>query len=188
MTIDDQIRDEKLQYDINRKGAKLSTLLSGKIEKYEYLTGKEILASNQKRIIEQATFTYSPLGKTFEKQIKTIKDQWKKQVDTLKTLKPKELEAIEDKSNYKRDKMFYEFSNERIGDIYNISKETDFNNLIYYFKGSNIAPINFIGFKGPMHICNEIINGDITIEKIEENQKQFKSKLNEITTGNPKHK
>ena len=60
--------------------------------------------------------------------------------------------------------------------------------LIYYFKGSNIAPINFIGFKGPMHICNEIINGDITIEKIEENQKHFKSKLNEITTGNPKHK
>ena len=84
--------------------------------------------------------------------------------------------------------MFYEFSNERIGDIYNISKETDFNNLIYYFKGSNIAPINFIGFKGQMHIHNEIIDGDTTIQKIEEDQKDFKSKLNETTTGNPKHK
>ena len=78
MTIDDQIRDEKLQYDINRKAAEISALSSGKIDKYEYLTGKEILPSNQQQIIEQAKFTYSPLGKAFEKQIKTIEDQEKK--------------------------------------------------------------------------------------------------------------
>ena len=53
MTIDDQIRDGKLQYDINREDAKISALLSGKINKYEYLTGEEILPSNQKEIIEQ---------------------------------------------------------------------------------------------------------------------------------------
>ena len=63
MTINDQIRDEKLEYDINRKAAKLPALLSGKIDKYEYSTGEEVLPSNQKRIMEQATFTYSPLGK-----------------------------------------------------------------------------------------------------------------------------
>ena len=45
MTIDDKIRDEKLQYDINRKAAKISALLSGKIGKYEYLTGEKILPS-----------------------------------------------------------------------------------------------------------------------------------------------
>ena len=43
MTIDDQIRDEKLQYDINRETAKMSALSSSKIHKYEYLTGKDIL-------------------------------------------------------------------------------------------------------------------------------------------------
>ena len=80
------------------------------------------------------------------------------------------------------------FSNERIGKIYNISKEIDFNDLIYCFKGPNTAPINFIDFRGPMHIYDEIKNGNISIEKIEEDQKQFKSKLNEITTGNSKHK
>ena len=48
MTIDDQIRDEKLQYDINREAAKISALPSNKIGKYEYLTGEEILPSNQK--------------------------------------------------------------------------------------------------------------------------------------------
>ena len=77
ITIYDQIEDEKLQYDINREAAKISALSSSKINKYEYLTGEEILPSNQKQIIEQAKFTYSPLGKAFEKQIKTIEDQGK---------------------------------------------------------------------------------------------------------------
>ena len=80
MTINDQIRDEKLQYDINREAAKISALSSGKIDKYEYLTGKEILPSNQQQIIEQAKFTYSPLQKASEKQTKTIEDQGQKQV------------------------------------------------------------------------------------------------------------
>ena len=78
MTIENQIRDEKLQYDINKEAAKISALSSGKIDGYEYLTGEEILPSNQQQIIEQAKFTYSPLGKAFEKQTKTIEDQGKK--------------------------------------------------------------------------------------------------------------
>ena len=123
MTINDQIRNEKLQYDTYREAAKISALLSGKIDQHEYLTGEEILPSNQKQITEQAKFTYFPLGKAFEKQIKTIEDQGKKQIDTLKTLKPKEVEAIEDKSNYKNDKNLYELSNERIGDIYTLVKK-----------------------------------------------------------------
>ena len=86
MTNNDQIRDENIQYDINREAAKISGLSSGKTRKYEYLTGEDILPSNQQQIIEQAKFTYSPLGKTFEKQIKTIEDQSKKQVDTLSRL------------------------------------------------------------------------------------------------------
>ena len=67
MTINDQIRDEKIQYDINREAAKISALSSGKIHKYEYLTGEDILPSHQQQIRQQAKFTYSPLEKTFEK-------------------------------------------------------------------------------------------------------------------------
>ena len=80
MTIDDQIRDEKLQ---QREAAKISVLSSGKIDKYEYLTGEEILPSNQKQIIEQAKLTYSPQGKAFENQIKTIEDQEEKQIKAI---------------------------------------------------------------------------------------------------------
>ena len=68
MTTNDQIRDEKLEYDINRKAGEISVLSSGKIDKYEYFTGKEILPLNQQQIIEQAKFTYFPLRKAFEKQ------------------------------------------------------------------------------------------------------------------------
>ena len=73
MTINDQIRVEKQQYDIDREASKISALSSGNIQKYEYLTGEDILLSNQQQT-EQAKFTYSPLEKAFEKQIKTIED------------------------------------------------------------------------------------------------------------------
>ena len=67
MKIDDKITDKKY--------ISILALSSGKIDKFESLTGEETLPSNQSRIIEQAKFAYSPLGKAFEKQIKTIEDQ-----------------------------------------------------------------------------------------------------------------
>ena len=68
MTTDDNIRDEKLQYDINREAAK-SALSSKKMEKYEYFTGEEILSFNQRQIVEQDKLAHYPLGKAFQKQI-----------------------------------------------------------------------------------------------------------------------
>ena len=73
--IDDKTRNEKPQYNINREAAKISAL---SIDKYEYLTGEVILRSNKIQIIEQAKFTFSPLGKAFEKQTKTIEEQGRK--------------------------------------------------------------------------------------------------------------
>ena len=120
MTINDKIIDEKLQSDINREAAKISALSSRKIDKYEYLTGEEILPSDQSRIIEQAKFTYSPLAKAFEKQIKTIEDQGIKQVEALKALKPEEkkeaLKSIE--GVFPKDMRVNEINNE----VYEIKK------------------------------------------------------------------
>ena len=59
MTINNQIRDEKLQYDINREASKISALSSNKFNKYEYITGEEILRSNQKQMIQQAIYLFS---------------------------------------------------------------------------------------------------------------------------------
>ena len=116
MTINDQIRNEKLQYDINRKAAEISALSSGKIDKYEYLTGNDILAFNQQQILEQAKFTYSPLWKAFEKQIKTIEYQGEKQIKALEDLQPKgRTKAIPGKSNNqsRAEIIFNDFMNKR---------------------------------------------------------------------------
>ena len=56
---------------------------SKKFNKYEYLTGEDILASNQKQMIQQAKFTYCLLGKAFEKEMKTIEDQREKQIKAI---------------------------------------------------------------------------------------------------------
>ena len=73
MTTDDKIRDKRLKHDINREAAKISALSSRKMDKYEYLTGEEILFHDQRRVIEQAAFAYSPLGQAFERKKKTEK-------------------------------------------------------------------------------------------------------------------
>ena len=146
MTIDDQIKSEKLQYDINREAAKTSALSSGKFDKYEYLTGEEILPSNKQQIIEQAKFTYSPLGKAFEKQVKTIEAKGKKKTEAYENLKLKEI--TQDKTKP------IEYNNYFINQLSKINKNikpVDFNDLIYYYKGSN-EPINFNEYKGMMDI------------------------------------
>ena len=88
-----------MQYNINRGAAKISSLSSGNTNKYEYLTAEEILPSDEAQIIEQAKFNYSALRKAFEKQMKTIEDQGKKQIDALADLKPKEIKPRETRSN-----------------------------------------------------------------------------------------
>ena len=142
MAIEGQVRDEKLQYDINREAAKTSALSSDKIDKYEYLTGKEILPSNQQQIIQQAKFTYSPLGKALEKQTKTIEDQARKEIDALADLKPKEIKPRETKPD--------EYSNYFLNGLPKIRKSFEtvkFYDLTYIFKDSKIPSVSFIELK-----------------------------------------
>ena len=134
MTLNDQIRDEKIKYDIKREAA----WSSNKFRKYEYLTGEDILPSNQQQIIEQAKFTYSPSGKAFEKQIKTIEEQGEKQIDALKDLKPKEqTKSIEDKSNNQPKATI--ISNEPINEskklMTKLYDSVDYNNLKFQYVG-----------------------------------------------------
>ena len=130
MTINDQIRDEKLQNDIDIKAAEISAKSSGKLQKYEYLTGEDILPSHQQQIIEQAKFTYSHLGKAFEKQTKTIKDLGKKQVNVLKVSKPEEqTKSIEEIFPEGYDSV--ETKNELIK-IKDYEKKVNRDNIVYY--------------------------------------------------------
>ena len=107
-----------IQYDINRETAKISALSSGKIHKYEYLTGEDILPSSQQQIIEQTKFTYSSLGKAFEKQIKTIEDQGQKQVDPLENLKDQNKQLVNVNNDYE-DKLLHSKEQEIFRNNYN---------------------------------------------------------------------
>ena len=73
MTINDKIKDEKLQYDVNRQAGKISSVSSSKIDKYKYLTLEEILSFYKRRKMEQAMFTYSLLGKLWKNKQKLLK-------------------------------------------------------------------------------------------------------------------
>ena len=168
MTINDQIRDEKLQYDVNREAAKISALSSGKIHKYEHLTGEDILPSNQQQVIEQAKFTYSPLGKAFEKQIKTIEDQGKKQVDALNTLKSNNQLTIEDvipKNALNNDE-----AKKELDKIKEIEKNVDREKLIYK---TNQYTYSFENFQTIKTFGRDIYEGKITIEEADEYQKDL---------------
>ena len=190
MTINDQIKDEKLQYNINREAAKISALSSGKLHIYEYLTGEDILPSNQQQIIEQTKFTYSLLGKAFDKQIKTIEDQGKKQVDALKKLKPiKGSKAIKyDDESLKQRQETYNIFDEKLDEIRELSREIDYKNLNYDFTTKASGPINFTGYNGPFTLFKKIRDGEISLEMAEEDQKKFKGKIGQIISGNPDHK
>ena len=137
MTIDDQIRDEKLQCDINREAAKMSALSSDKIHKYEYLTGEDILPSNKQQITELAKFTCSPLGKTFEKQRKTIKDQGEKQIkgiqDQGQVKSIKEYFYDDEDTRYipKQKEIFNKLVDEGLEKITCLDERVNSNDLIY---------------------------------------------------------
>ena len=157
MTIEDWIRDEKLQYDINREAAKISILSSGKIDKCEYLTGKEILSYTQQQIIKQAKLAYSPLVKAFEKQTKTIKEQGEKQIIAIQDKRPiKSIEKftndINDSPTVLKEKEIYnKLTEESLEKINNLDKSVDINKLVFKYKG-NASDEDFIKF------VNDLIN------------------------------
>ena len=191
MTINDQIKDEKLQYDINREAAKISALSSGKLHKYEYVTSEDILPSNQQQIIEQTKFTYYPLGKAFDKQIKTIEDQGKKQVDALKNLKPVERSraiTYDDESVEQKQETYNKLFDENLDEIQELSREIDYKNVNHDFTTKASGSINFTGYKGPFTLFKKIKEGDILLEMTEKDQKKFKREFGQIKSGNPDHK
>ena len=165
MTTDNKIRDEKLQYDINRAAAKMSALSSGKIYKYEDLTCEEILPSDQSRMIEQIN---SPLANTLEKQITTMEDQAKKkkkkQVEALKVLKPVE-QKFTIKDTIPEDRLKEEAKmTEKIKEI---EKIVNRENLIYK---TNKYVYNFQQFETIKFFAKNIFAGQSTLDNADKYQ------------------
>ena len=191
MTIEDQIGDEKLQFDINREAAKIAALSSGKIDKYEYLTCEEILPSTQQQIIEQAKFTYSPLRKAFEKQIKTIKDQGEEQIKAIqdkelnKSIKDVEYGADDGQMLLRQKEIYNELTEEKKNEIEKLDEMVNRKKLLNEYK-VNTADVDFISFNGAIDTINKIASGDISLSKAIDNQYKLKSELGEVKKRNSK--
>ena len=191
MTIDDHIKSEKLQYDINRETAKISALSSGKFDKYEYLTDEEILPSNKQQTIEQAKFTYSPLGKAFEKQIKTIEDQGEKQIKAIQSNKQQSISDndYKDKLLISREiEIFKDIYNKRLDKIEESNNKIDYNNLKYVVEKSGVkkdsVEYDFNKIKYPATFLNDIKKGKISIQEAKYKQENYYNYLKKIRKGN----
>ena len=182
-----KLKVKNYKYDINREAAKISALSSGKIDKYEYLKGEEILPSNQQRITEQAKFTYSPLGKAFEKQIKTIENQGEKQT---KAIQDKQLVNLNKDVNYK-DKLILSKEREIFKDIYNkrLDKIEELNNIInydnlWYTTVNGKKTYDFSTLKDPRSLLEAIKKGAITLQEAKNTQQDYLEYLNTMRKGN----
>ena len=186
MTINDQIKDKRLQYDINREAAKISALSLGKLHKYEYkyLTGEDILPSNQQQIIEQTKFTYYLLGKAFDKQIKTIEDQGKKHVDALEKLKLDETKPIKDTSNNQSRAtiIFNDLINKRKELMSELYDSVDYNNLKFEYVGPT-KDVSFYEYMNSKELFDAIRSSKIKFSDALNKQNEFLNKLNDVKIG-----
>ena len=186
MTIDDQIKDEKRQYDINREAAKISALSSGKFNKYEYLTGEEVLPSNKQQIIERAKFEYSSLGKAFEKQVKTIEDQGEKQIKAIQSNKQQSISDIDYKDKLlisKEIEIFKDIYNKRLDKKEELNNKIDYDNLKYVVERSG-DEYRFNKIEDPLTFLNDIKEGKISIQEAKDQQQNYYNYLNTIRRGN----
>ena len=125
-------------YDIDREAAKISVLSAGKIGKCECLTGEDISPCNQEKIIEQVKFTYSALGKAFQKQTKAIETEI---IKYKKKNKSKQLSLVQmsAKNNLYANKFFNELFHKTMGEKHDLSRQIDLNNLTYNFVSPNLV-------------------------------------------------
>ena len=172
MITDDKIRDEKLQYDINQDAVKISALSSKRIDKYEYLTGEEILLSNQRRVIKQTKFAYSPLGKAFEKQTKTIENKGEKQLKAIEDHGKQLVESnelIKNNSNIETDSIPFEELKKKKNELvkgrssgfWNLEKIINPDSLICKYKTEGISRKDFRNYQNPTELFKDLRGGGI---------------------------
>ena len=144
-----------------------------------------ILPSNQQQITEQTTFIFSPLGKAFVKQIKTIENQGKKQVDALEKLKPEEQQKpIKDTSNNQSTAtiIFNDLINKRKELMSELYDSVDYNNLNFEYVGPT-KDVSFYEYMDSKELFNAIKNSRIKFSEVKNKQNEFLNKLNEVKIG-----
>ena len=181
------------QYDLDRKAAKISSLSSNNLDKYEYLTGEDL--GLKPSTVEQAKFEYSPLGKIFNKGLDKD-DQKEGLFKRLKNIEDKNEELLKAKNKTENIKEVTDFvdqplsleAKELIEEIRAIQEDVDYRKL--KIRGGNNTDYDFSDYK----TCKELFKGlyckKITIEEAEREQDEFNAiigVLEDYTTRNNKY-
>ena len=189
--LDDFIKANKAQYDLDREAAKISGLLSSELEKYKHLTGKDL--KYKPDVIQKAKFEYSPLGKIFNegldekektkgllKRLKNIEGKNEQQLEAIKDQGERQLEAIKNYSTKKKSFKELEFSsemnkkNEVFAELDQLREEIKRGNLLCVY--TNGTEYNFSNFKLLEQFYYDIVSGRITIEQAKDEQ----NRMNEL--------
>ena len=199
--LDNKIRANKAQYDLDRQAAKVSALSSGELEKYQYLTGENL--GYKPDVVQKAKFQYFPLGQVFnkgldvsekneallkriksiegknEQQLDLIRDQGERQLEETKSFsvsnKPKEIKFDGEES--KESKLLRQ-------EIKKISRKNS--NKKYVIVSSNRTLYDFSVFKDLNSFVLDIYVGNISIEDAKKEQDELKSEIENLTDYNIK--
>ena len=178
--LDDKIKEERVTHDLGQESAKISALKSGNIDKYEYLTGQEVIPTGKEADLAHAKFEYSPLGKAFEKQVKTIKEQGEKQVKAIEnTLVPMQQKPSTDYSHLPPNQL-KKAMEDRYREIQNLEGQIEGN--LKYDKKHTLEDVS----RGPVLIRN-IYLGNKSLEEAEAEQSKLIGKLANLKKGTPKN-
>ena len=144
------------------------------------------MPSDKQQIIEQAKFTYCPLGKAFEKQKKSIEDQGEKQI---KAIQDNEQPLISD-DDYKNKlllskqrEIFKDIYNKRLDKIEELNNKIDYDDLKYVVVRSG-KKFDFGVSEDPIALLNDIKKGKISLEEAKNKQQNYLNYLNVIRRGN----
>ena len=169
--LDDKIKANKAQYDLDREASNISALSSGDLEKYEYFTGENL--GYKPDVIQKAKMEYSPLGKVFKKgldesdkkeellkRLKNIESKNEQQLEAIKDRGEKQLEAISSYSATNKSQKV-EFDSEKnqeakelADEVKQISRKNQYKKFVCFH--SNRTPYNFNRFRGIKQLGNDI--------------------------------
>ena len=184
MTVTDQIKilnskikQNELQYDLDREAAKISALSSNNLDKYELLTGEDL--NLKPSTVEQAKFEYSPLGRIFNKglseegkkegilkRLKAIEDKNEK----LLEVKDKTRENIEEVTHFLDQPLSFE-AKALIEEIRVMQKDVDYRKL--KIRGGNNVDYDFSDYKTFKELFRDLYYKETTIDDVERKQDEF---------------
>ena len=150
------------------------------------------MPSNQQQTIQQAKFTYSPLGKAFEKQTETIKDQGEKQIKAIQDKRPiKSIEKItydinDNPTVLKEKEIYNKLTEKSFEKINNLDKRVDIDKLVFKYKGHTPAE-DFSKFDNGLDLINKIRDGEISLDEAKDEQEKLKSSMGETKRVQKRH-